>query len=73
MKTRYQVIETKSVKIGKKLRTIFLEDESALAEVPQTLKDSMAIGSIAYTMAPWEFYHWTNEGWKNKDGTVVSS
>ena len=72
MKTRYQITESKTVEADRRLRTIFLEDEATLAELPKALTDTMAIGSIAYTMGPWKFFHWTNEGWRDGTGTVVS-
>jgi len=53
---RWQVLQATSVATGKKHRTIFVVDASALREIPQKIIDSMAIGSIAtdYSDA-WKF------------------
>lgn len=59
----YTITESKPVGSGKNLCNIFIEGIAALTEIPKTISDNFAIGSVAYTPS-LEIYFLTSNGWE---------
>jgi hypothetical protein len=66
-------MKTKDVAKGKVYAEIYIDAVSDLSGIPEELKKSLCAGSVAYSLSPIALYHWTENGWADKNGAVVST